>query len=70
MWALILARLAELGLAIASAIKSVSAAVIQWRAIALGRTEGRAESEAATRRGGETGERPNAGDRRQADRMR
>lgn len=47
MWALVLARLAELGLAIVSAVKSFSAAVIQWQAIALGRTEGRADSEAA-----------------------
>lgn len=61
MWALILARLAELGLAIASAIKSVSAAVIQWRAIALGRTEGRAESEAA-----HAAEAKQAGDQMQA----
>lgn len=47
MWALIVTRLAELALAIVAAVKSVSAAVMQWQAIALGRTAGRAESEAA-----------------------
>jgi hypothetical protein len=46
MWALVLAKLAELGLAIVSAIKSVSAAVAQWQAVTLGRTAGRADSEA------------------------
>jgi hypothetical protein len=47
MWALILARLAELGLAVISVIKSVSAAILQWQAIDLGETKGRAESDAA-----------------------
>lgn len=47
MWALILTRLAEFGLAVISVIKSVSAAILQWQAIDLGETRGRAESDAA-----------------------
>jgi len=47
MWALIVARLAEFALAVISVIKSVSAAIMQWQAIDLGETKGRAESEAA-----------------------
>lgn len=47
MWALIVARLAELALAVISVIKSVSAAIMQWQAIDLGETKGRAESDAA-----------------------
>jgi len=47
MWALIVARLAEFALAVISVIKSVSAAIMQWQAIDLGETKGRAESDAA-----------------------
>ncbi len=47
MWALIVERVVEFALALMSAIKSVSAAVLQWRAIELGQSEGRAESDAA-----------------------
>lgn len=57
MWALIVARLAELALAVISVIKSVSAAILQWQAVDLGETKGRAESDAAhaeaARRAGE-----------------
>lgn len=57
MWALIVARLAEFALAVISVIKSVSAAILQWQAIDLGETKGRAESDAAhaeaARRAGE-----------------
>ncbi len=47
MWALIVARLAEFALAVISVIKSVSAAIMQWQAIDLGETKGRAESDTA-----------------------
>lgn len=47
MWALIVARIAEFALAVISIIKSVSAAILQWQAIDLGETRGRAESDAA-----------------------
>lgn len=47
MWALLVARLAEFALAVISVIKSVSAAIMQWQAIDLGETKGRAESDAA-----------------------
>jgi hypothetical protein len=46
MWTLILERLAELALALLSAVKSVAAAVLQWQAAQLGEVKGRAESEA------------------------
>lgn len=46
MWALVVARLAELVLKVISVIKSVSAAIMQWQAIDLGETRGRTESEA------------------------
>lgn len=61
MWALVAAKLAELGLAIAAAVKAVSAAVLQWQAAALGRTAGRADSEAA-----QSAAARQAGDRMQA----
>ncbi len=47
MWALIVERIVEFALALMSAIKSVSAAVLQWRATELGQAAGRAESDAA-----------------------
>lgn len=47
MWALALARIAELTLAIAAAVKSVSTAFAQWQAIMLGRAAGQADNEAA-----------------------
>lgn len=57
MWALVVARLAELALKVISVIKSVSAAIMQWQAIDLGETRGRAESDTAhveaARRAGE-----------------
>lgn len=45
MWTVIAARVAELALALFSMIKSVSAAILQWRAAALGETQGRADSD-------------------------
>ncbi len=57
MWALIVERVIEFALALMSAIKSVSAAVLQWRAVEAGQAQGRAESdaahEAATREAGD-----------------
>lgn len=47
MWALIVERVVAFALALVSAIKSVSVAILQWRAVELGQVEGRAESDAA-----------------------
>ncbi len=47
MWTAIVEWLAEFALALVSAVKSVSAAVLQWQAAALGETKGRAESDTA-----------------------
>lgn len=46
MWAVIAARVVELALAFFSAMKSVAAAILQWRAANLGEAQGRAESDA------------------------
>ncbi len=47
MWALIVERVVEFALALMAAIKSVAAALLQWRAASLGRAEGQAASDAA-----------------------
>ena len=45
MWALIVERVIEIALALLSAVKSVTAAILQWRAVELGEAQGRADSE-------------------------
>jgi len=47
MWTLIVARAAELALALLAALKSVANAVLQWQAIQFGRSAGKAESDVA-----------------------
>ncbi|MES1154988.1 MAG: hypothetical protein ABUL48_01030 [Pseudorhodoplanes sp.] len=49
MWALIVGRIVELALALVSAIKSVSAAILEWRAIEFGRAESDATHAEAAR---------------------
>ena len=46
MWALIVERVVEIALALLSAVKSVTAAIREWRAVDLGETQGRADSDA------------------------
>jgi hypothetical protein len=46
MWTVIAARVVELALAFFTAIKSVAAAILQWRATNLGEVQGRADSDA------------------------
>lgn len=47
MWALIVERAVELAVGLMAAIKSIAAAVLQWRATSLGKAAGQAESDAA-----------------------
>jgi len=46
MWALIVERAVEIALALISAVKSVTAAILQWRSVELGEAKGRADSDA------------------------
>ena len=46
MWALIVERIIEIALALISAVKSVTAAILQWRSVELGEAKGRAGSDA------------------------
>ncbi len=47
MWAVVAGRILEFALALFAAIRSVSAAILQWRSAALGEAKGRADSDEA-----------------------